>query len=31
MANKGKIIQPFIYFLNDGCEQFAEIIKNIKY
>jgi len=27
--NKGKIIQPLIYFFNEGCEQLFEIIKNI--
>ncbi len=29
MANIGKIIQPFIYFSNEGCEQFFKISKNI--
>jgi len=27
MANKGKIIQPSIYFLKDGCEKIILIIK----
>ena len=29
--NKGKIIQPSVYFSNEGCEQLIEVIKNIKY